>query len=61
MPTPPDAPMTSTLSPALMRAGIAQSLEGSPAGDRDHRRLLEGEAGRLVGELVLEDGRVLGV
>ena len=60
VPTPPDAPMTSTRWPGCTRAVVADGLQGGEAGDRDGGGLLEGEVRRLGRELVRAGAGVLG-
>ena len=59
-PTPPDAPMTSTLCPDLHVSAVPHSLQGREGRDADGRRLLEGEVRRLGRELVLGGAGVFG-
>ncbi len=52
--------MTSTCLSGLEPADVGQGLEGGDARDGDDGGLLEGDVGRLVGQLVLVGGGVLG-
>jgi hypothetical protein len=46
--------------PWLEAPGVAKTLQGGQAGDRDGRGLTEGKVRRLARELVLAGARVLG-
>jgi hypothetical protein len=58
VPTPPDAPMISTLCPGSIPV-IAQTLQRRQRGHRYGRSLLEREVGRLQLQEVIRDGHVL--